>query len=522
MFITLMRYFRQKFGNDAPNILWLIGLYLIQGIPLGLTFGTVPFFLHKSATYTQIGIFSFATLPYSFKILWSPLIDSIYNKRFGRRKSWIVPTQLVIGTIYLVIASHIEQLIEDSTTHIWTLTIVFLVTIILVATQDIAVDGWALTILSKKHLHHGSTCQTIGLTTGYFISYTIFMILNSSNLANHFRAIPTEEGLVSLSGYIFFWGVIYIVVSIYLALYKPENPPAIDESETQAQEEVDDASISHQSKDSDGDEEESIEDISSQLEPLQIYKMLYRIVSLPHIQTLCIMFIASKIVFQSNETMSLRLMEKGMAKEDLATFSLIGFPFTILFSVLAGKLVKDKPLSLWTNAYLLGILCMFCNMMTVIYFQRGWMYYIVLLLFSLLTSFVHTMMSVSQGSFFLKISDKAIGGTYLTFLNTIANFAGTWPKFPVLYIIDKLSKNVCRVGSTGEEFVHNSLTEVIVKQCETLGGVMENISDGYFIVTVIFIGYGLFMYRMLKSKFVPIQYIKPMPIVTSPKVMHHK
>ena len=49
-----------------------------------------PFLLQANASYTQIGIFSLAAYPYSFKLFWSPIVDSVYSLAFGRRKSWIV------------------------------------------------------------------------------------------------------------------------------------------------------------------------------------------------------------------------------------------------------------------------------------------------------------------------------------------------------------------------------------------------------------------------------------------------
>jgi hypothetical protein len=39
--------------------------------------------------------------------------------------------------------------------------------------------GWALTLLSEENLSYASTCQTIGLNTGYFASFTVFLALNS-------------------------------------------------------------------------------------------------------------------------------------------------------------------------------------------------------------------------------------------------------------------------------------------------------------------------------------------------------
>lgn len=43
--------------------------------------------------------------------------------------------------------------------------------------------GWALTLLSEENLSYASTCQTIGLTTGYFASFTVFLALNSEAFA---------------------------------------------------------------------------------------------------------------------------------------------------------------------------------------------------------------------------------------------------------------------------------------------------------------------------------------------------
>lgn len=63
-----------------------------------------PFLLQSRASYTQIGIFSVASYPYSFKLLWSPIVDSIYSLAFGRRKSWVVPIQFGSSIILLVSA----------------------------------------------------------------------------------------------------------------------------------------------------------------------------------------------------------------------------------------------------------------------------------------------------------------------------------------------------------------------------------------------------------------------------------
>ena len=103
------------------------------------------------------------------------------------------------------------------------LTIAFFVLIVFVATQDIAVDGWAITLLSKRNVGYASTCQSIGQNLGFFASYTVFLALAEPRFCNKFRSEPNDaEGFVTISGYMFFWGVAFILCTLYLFLFKHE------------------------------------------------------------------------------------------------------------------------------------------------------------------------------------------------------------------------------------------------------------------------------------------------------------
>ncbi|RUP50788.1 hypothetical protein BC936DRAFT_137688 [Jimgerdemannia flammicorona] len=81
---------------------------LLQGIPVGLSFGSIPFLLKARLSYSQIAVFSLSSWPYSLKLLWSPVVDSIYWPSFGRRKSWIVPIQILTGVLFLWLGAHID------------------------------------------------------------------------------------------------------------------------------------------------------------------------------------------------------------------------------------------------------------------------------------------------------------------------------------------------------------------------------------------------------------------------------
>jgi hypothetical protein len=99
--------------------------------------------------------------------------------------------------------------------------------------QDIAVDGWALTLLPPHHIEYASTCQTLGMNTGYFMSFTIFLALSSTEFCNQYirsskaAALlglqPQQYPLVTLRGYIVFWGCAFTLITLAIALWKQET-----------------------------------------------------------------------------------------------------------------------------------------------------------------------------------------------------------------------------------------------------------------------------------------------------------
>lgn len=95
---------------------------------------TVPILFKKYMSYQEVGLIMMCTLPFSLKVLWSPFVDLYYFKSFGRRKSWIIPMQVVVSTFNIVkflqmsaILFYLSNTIEDMLVHkhIYQLMIVF-------------------------------------------------------------------------------------------------------------------------------------------------------------------------------------------------------------------------------------------------------------------------------------------------------------------------------------------------------------------------------------------------------------
>jgi hypothetical protein len=139
------RGFSQLPHADRRNFLLLVLLYFLQGLPMGLALGSLPLMLKRHVSYTQMGVFSLASYPYSLKLLWSPIVDALWSPVVGRRKSWILPIQTLSGVGMIWLSGHVDEMMvkagEGGGAGVWGFTWWWFGLVFMCATQDIAVDG---------------------------------------------------------------------------------------------------------------------------------------------------------------------------------------------------------------------------------------------------------------------------------------------------------------------------------------------------------------------------------------------
>ena len=378
--------------QDKRNFLLLVLLYFLQGVPIGLAGGSVPFLLKKYLSYGQIGVFSLATYPYSLKLFWSPIVDAVWSPKIGRRKSWILPVQLFSAFGLLYLGNHATQMMKDAGASdgsgVWTFTWWWFFLIFLCATQDIAVDGWALTLLTPANISYASTAQTVGITAGHFMSYTVFLAFNAPDFANkYFRKIPSEEGVLTLGGYMSFAGWAYLLVTIGLAVLKREEKTL---------------------------DREGI---------MEVYKSMWGILKLRNIQSIILVHLIAKIGFQANDgATNLKLLDKGFSQENLALTVLIDFPFEIGLGYYAGRWSAAYPaLHVWSYAFIGRLIAAAIAQGTVMMFpaEGTTTSYLLLVIFShVYSTCTNTIMFVAISAFHARVADPVIGGTYMTLLAT--------------------------------------------------------------------------------------------------------
>lgn len=449
--------------GDLGNIILLVILYLLQGVPLGLCFGSIPFLLKSRLSFSDLAIFSLSSYPYSVKLLWSPFVDSYYLKSVGRRKSWIIPTQLLIGATLIFLGLNIDEFLNLAQVPITQLTIAFTFLIFLCATQDIAVDGWALTLLNDDNKTYGSTAQTIGLNTGYFVSFTVFLAFNSAEFSNKYlRSTPLDHGLFGLGSYLIFWGIVFLLCDVWLILFKTET-----------------MGIS-----------EIIDDVG------QVYKTVWQVFGMEHMQSLLVLLLIAKVGFIANESVTgLKLLEMGFSKEDLALSVLVDFPLQLVFGYYAAKWSSgSRPLRPWLYAFYGRLFFAALGMYVVYIFPKTGVtssYFILVLVLNVMSSFMSTVQFVGLGSYFTTISDPLIGGTYMTLLNTINNLGGTWPRYFVLKAVESYTIAPC--VATDKTLVPNikCSDDVGKAACTAAQGTCQLAQDGYYIVGSFCVAFGV-------------------------------
>lgn len=136
MFADLLKIFQSR------KMSALIFLGFSSGLPLYLTSQTLQAWMTKeNIDLAAIGLFSLVGIPYSLKFLWAPILDRFVPPFLGRRRGWLVITQL---GLFLAIAG---MGLQNPRTALDMLAINAVFIAFFSATQDIAADAYRVDIL---------------------------------------------------------------------------------------------------------------------------------------------------------------------------------------------------------------------------------------------------------------------------------------------------------------------------------------------------------------------------------------
>lgn len=156
----------EVYGDKRMLIMMLLGFS--SGFPYLLVFGTFSLWLKDAGvSLAAIGLFSLAKAPYSFKWLWSPIVDRVrlplFN-RLGRRRGWALFAQ-----IWLMAAIWGMAVTNPALNPVNMAVFAFLM-VVASATQDIVLDAYRIESFNNREQGAGVAVFVLGYRFGTLFS----------------------------------------------------------------------------------------------------------------------------------------------------------------------------------------------------------------------------------------------------------------------------------------------------------------------------------------------------------------
>tara|TARA_E500000178_G_scaffold261020_1_gene257952 strand:+ start:91 stop:1515 length:1425 start_codon:yes stop_codon:yes gene_type:complete len=182
-----------------------------SGLPILLVFSTLSVWLVKAGvSRSTITMFSWAALAYSFKFIWSPIIDSLRLpfSSYGHRKSWLLVSQLMV-IFSLIFISYTDPAKTLILTAIGSVLIAFSS-----ASQDIIIDAYRIESAPQK--------MQGALSSMYIAGYRIAMLVAGAGslLLASYLGVDIYNSNV--------WKTVYLtmaflmVIGVLTTVYSPE------------------------------------------------------------------------------------------------------------------------------------------------------------------------------------------------------------------------------------------------------------------------------------------------------------
>ena len=166
-----MRDWLKVYGNR--RVLSLVGLGFSSGLPLALIGTTLQAWMTtEHVDLRVIGIFSLVGLPYTLKVLWAPIMDRFTPPWMGRRRGWIIVTQLFLAAFILAMG------VTSPSNMPWVVASLALLIAFCSASQDIVVDAYRADVLEEQELGAGAATTVVGYRLALLISGAFALILS--------------------------------------------------------------------------------------------------------------------------------------------------------------------------------------------------------------------------------------------------------------------------------------------------------------------------------------------------------
>jgi MFS transporter, PAT family, beta-lactamase induction signal transducer AmpG len=176
----------------SKKMLLMLVLGFASGMPLALTSSTLSAWLvTEGVDIKTIGIFSLVGLPYAFKFLWSPLMDRYVPPFLGRRRGWMLITQVALIAI-IATMGFFNPSSQPLLVALWAVALAFFS-----ASQDIVLDAYRTEYLAPEERGAGAGIWIMGYRLAILVSGALALIL-SDHIS--WRSVYVIMGLVMTIG----------------------------------------------------------------------------------------------------------------------------------------------------------------------------------------------------------------------------------------------------------------------------------------------------------------------------------
>jgi PAT family beta-lactamase induction signal transducer AmpG len=147
-----------------------------SGYPNQLTESALQAWLKDShVSNTTIGLMSYVSLPYLLKPIWAPLVDRFPLPLLGRRRGWILVTQLILAVAIALFA------LQDPAAALFPVALCALAITFFSATQDIAFDAYRTDVSLPAERGPAAAATNLGYRTAAWFASAVALLV-----ADHF------------------------------------------------------------------------------------------------------------------------------------------------------------------------------------------------------------------------------------------------------------------------------------------------------------------------------------------------
>ncbi len=151
-----------------------------SGLPLALTGGTLQAWATLDGVSLQsIGFLTLIGTAYTLKFLWAPVVDRYAFPLLGRRRGWILVTQLALAATIAAMGLY------SPGSHLMPLAMLAVLVAFLSATQDIAFDAYSTDVLRSEERAAGAAIKVLGYRLAMIVSGGLALVLADQWLGGH-------------------------------------------------------------------------------------------------------------------------------------------------------------------------------------------------------------------------------------------------------------------------------------------------------------------------------------------------